>query len=119
MNYIGLKAVWMNTVSLLSAGSAEPTHITPDGCARANGGAVSGFRLDRKRSIYQLQPFPHTDQPQAATVHGLVLIKSHSAISDRKRDFACSTSQIDFEVMRLAVLHRILQRLLQNPEQHK
>jgi hypothetical protein len=79
----------MDTVLIPSAGSAKPTHITPDGCARANGGTVSGFRLDRKRSVHYLQPFPHADQPEALTVYGLVLIKSYPTVSDRKRDFAC------------------------------
>jgi len=74
--------------------------------------ATAGFRLDGKRAAHSLHSLPHAYEPQAATAHGVLLVKANSQVIHRQLyPHRCSV-QFHSEVSLTAVLNCILQTFL-------
>jgi len=70
------------------------------------------LRVDGKLTVHQLQSLSHADEPQAATVDGILRVKANSQVAHSQLNLSLCTPQLHFEVPRAAVLHRILQGFL-------
>ena len=80
-------------------------------------GATAGLRLDGKLAAHQLQSLLHADEPEAATVDGVLRVKANSQVTHGQLNLSLCTAQFHLKVANAAMLHRILQRFLQDSEQ--
>ena len=86
--------------------SSSGRHTNVDRSTRA------GVRLDGNLTAHQLYSLSHADEPEAATVDGVLRIKANSQIAHGQLNFSRGAVQFHFELSRAAVLHRILQSFL-------
>src|SRR5208282_1053892 len=79
--------------------------------------AKTGSRLDGQLAVHQVYPFPHTDKPQTSIVDSRLLVKADSMVAHAKLNFVQFSPQFNSEAPGAAMLQRILQGFLQDPEQ--
>ena len=72
----------------------------------------AGLRLDGNLTAHQLHSLSHADEPEAATVDGVLRVKANSQVAHGQLNLSLCTAQFHFEVPHATVLHRILQSFL-------
>ena len=77
------------------------------------------FRFDGKRSLYQLQPFFHTDEAKPSTHLRCLGVKTDAVVTHTEMDLIGCPPQSDVDLLGPAVLYRVTQGFLQHPEETK
>src|SRR5260221_12671045 len=76
-----------------------------------------GLRFDRECSLQKFQPLFNSDQTEALARPGCFEVKAGAGVADRKMNLIRRSPQLHFELLDAAVLHRVVQRFLQNSEE--
>ena len=80
-------------------------------------GTTLGLRIDRKRTIHQIQSFLHADESKPSAFLCRFAIKSCAGVADRKMNLIRLSPQSRFDPPHPTVFRRILEGFLQNTEQ--
>ena len=77
-----------------------------------NCGTSVGLRLNGKFPVHKFQPLLHADKTQPPALNSRFSIKAYARITDAQRKGPGLPAKFHVEASRLAVLHRVVQRLL-------
>jgi hypothetical protein len=82
--------------------------------ASKDDGPMTRRRLDGQLSVYHTEPLAHADQAYPPTIHRLMPIEPNSRVTHSQTDSVLSAVQFYGEVLRPAMLYRILQSFLKD-----
>ena len=99
------------------AGRPATAQASPKRRVSQNGGATCRVRLDEQLATDQLQTFLHAGQAESYAAIRLIDVEASTFITNGEIDGVPGSAKLHIETPDLAVSHRVVQGLLEDPEE--